>query len=321
MSELIRSIHWKDLSGYRILLDRCFSQGPGREETRTALLRMARLYSRAFPLIRLLTLLRLLPWSVPRVYVCLRDGRVAGAICIRRKAPGAYYVVHLAVDAEFRRMGIGSRLRAHAVGRLPREEGLRLLARHRRQNEPQVKNAAKFGYQPYLREYTLSLAGDALVRLCDRLGPKGADELGEPVEGEIRELKLRAFPPIALELDPSLGEPHDEGSRIMQLFNLLAVRSRRSEQVLRRKGRVIGACRIFYHRLQNTHEAEFILDDEADSEAISALFGGMARALRTAGAGEIRVRVWDFQPRLRRFLLEQGFRELVERILVYCCLE
>lgn len=320
MDELIRPIRWADLSAYQALLEECFSQGLGKEETLPALLRAAQLYSRAFPLLRVLSVARILPRSVPRVYVCLRDARLAGAFCIRRKAPGAYYVVHLAVSREYRRLGIATRLRDYAVSRLPDEPGLRLLARHRRQNEPQIGNATKFGYRPYLREYTMFLPGEALTQLRERLGAFEFEQEGvcRPKRHDIRRLRLREIPVRALDLDPTLAEPDHEHAGVMHVLNSFALESWSTEQALKRDGRMLGAVRIFYHRLQKTYAAEFVLDPDADEAVLRELGRVMIEALAPRQVTTLRVRVWDFQPSLKEFLLTQGFQELVERILVSC---
>ncbi|MFZ0427402.1 MAG: GNAT family N-acetyltransferase [Acidobacteriota bacterium] len=316
-AELIRPIRWNDLAGYRSLLDDSFSSGPGKEETRAALLRMAGLYSRAFPLLRSLDLLGLLPRSVPRIYVCRRGGEVAGAICLRRRAPGAYYVVHMAVGTPFRRLGIASRLRDFAVARLPAEPGLRLLARHRSSNEPQARSAAKFGYRPYLREHTLSLTGDGLRAALRSLEADGRFRKHRPTTADFRRLRLREIPPLAVRADPTLADPCHEQSKVMELFNKFALHTRLVGTALEREGRVAGIALTRYHRLQKTHEAEFALDPDSDADFIRALGHSLVATLLARKAVEVRVRVWDFQPRLRRILLDAGFREMVERILVY----
>ncbi|MEJ2079436.1 MAG: GNAT family N-acetyltransferase [Acidobacteriota bacterium] len=287
MAELIRSIRGADLAEYRALLDECFSEGPGKEETRGALLRAVRLYSTAFPLIRVLSMIGLLPRSLPRVYICRRGERLAGAYCIRRKAPGAYYVVHVAVSSEFRRLGIASRLREYAVRRLPAEPGLRLLARHRRQNEPQIRNAAKFGFQPYLREYTMVASGEALTGFRRRLEPAAPGRLCRPRRRDIGHLRRRAIPKRVLDLDPTLAEPRNEKSRIMSLWNSLTVETWHSERALKRSGRLLGAVRVFHHRLQKTHEAEFTLDPDADETVLgfSAASPGVPSGARIPGTG------------------------------------
>ena len=119
-------------------------------------------------------------------------------------------------------------------------------------------------------------------------------------------------------MDPTLADLHGESSRLMHVCNSLTAHARGTQVALERDGHVVGAVLISFHRLQGTYGVEVALDPDADVAIVRELCRSMVEALMTRGAGDIRVQVWDFQPLLKKILLDCGFQQLVERILVSC---
>ena len=79
----------------------------------------------------------------------------------------------------------------------------------------------------------------------------------------------------------------------------------------------VGALEIVLHRLQQTHEVEFVLGPETAGTVVRELCGRLLEELASRPPRPIRIKVWEFQPQVKKILEDLGFEELVERILVY----
>jgi len=318
--ERFREIRFRDLGNYIRILRASFSSGPGREKTVEALLRAAHLYRLLFFACKPLGKLGVLATTIPRIFVCEQDGQAVAAICIRRlgSADGPLYLVHLAVDVEYRRQGIATRLLSHVEGALPGQTAQLILTRVLESNEPQLRNRMKAGFIEYARQTRFTLLAESVHGTCTGLErePDEVPALGNdhefclPSSEQMDELRHREAPAPTREIASSARREAGRSPFAHGVFPL----TRRWRGGYCRRGRLVAGAVLFYHRLQHTYELDLVAARGAEDLARRLLH--QARAQVRGDSAALNVTAHDHETAATAALRSSGLAAGERRILL-----